>query len=62
MALVISRRWRESFRVGEAVITVLSLNGTKVRFSIDAPRDVTVARTEVDHREERSDVNADSRT
>ena len=46
--LVLSRRPHESFRIGhDVVITVLEVNGDKVRIGIDAPSHVQVLRQEV---------------
>ena len=46
--LVLSRRPHESFRIGhDVVITVLEVNGDKVRIGIDAPSHVQVHRQEV---------------
>lgn len=49
--LAISRRGGESVRIGagpEAVtVTVVEVRGSIVRLAIDAPREVTIVRTEV---------------
>lgn len=46
--LVLSRRPYESFRIGhDVVITVLEVNGDKVRIGIDAPAHVQVHRQEI---------------
>jgi carbon storage regulator len=46
--LVLSRRPNESITIGEdIVITIVEVRGDKVRLGIDAPKNVTVHRTEV---------------
>jgi carbon storage regulator len=46
--LVLSRRPQESFIIGDdIVVTVLEVNGDKVRLGIAAPRSVQVHREEV---------------
>jgi len=49
--LVLSRKIGESILINENVtVTVVSIQGNKVRLAIDAPRDVKVDRAEVHHR------------
>lgn len=46
--LVLARRVGESITIDDdIVIKVLEMSGTKVRFGIAAPREITVHRTEV---------------
>lgn len=46
--LVLSRHTNEVIRIGDDIkITVVSIRGDKVRIGIDAPRDVSVHRSEV---------------
>ena len=46
--LVLSRRMNESIMVGDdVVITVLSINGDRVRIGIEAPSSVIIYREEV---------------
>lgn len=46
--LVLSRKKNESFLVGEnIVVTVLRIEGDKIKLGIDAPADVEVDRYEV---------------
>ena len=46
--LVLSRRIGESIVIGNHVtVTILEIRGDHVRLGIDAPRDVTVHRSEV---------------
>lgn len=48
MALVLSRKRNESFRIGhDIVISVVEIRGDKVRLAIDAPKEVPVHREEV---------------
>lgn len=46
--LVLSRKCEQSLLVGEDItITVLAIDGDRVKLGIEAPRSVTVLRTEV---------------
>lgn len=46
--LVLSRKKNEAIVINdEIVITIVDINGDKIRFGIDAPRDVPVHRKEV---------------
>ena len=46
--LVITRQTGESLLIGEDIrITVLEVNGDRVKIGIDAPRSVPIVRTEV---------------
>ena len=57
--LVLSRRPHESFRIGhDVVITVLEVNGDKVRIGIDAPSHVQVHRQEVYEEVQRANAAA----
>lgn len=47
MALVITRREREGFWVGDAFVRINSVRGNKVKVSIEAPRDIRVRRGEL---------------
>jgi carbon storage regulator len=52
--LILTRRPQEAIRVGdEVVITVLGVEGSKVRIGINAPRHITVDRQEVYERKQR---------
>lgn len=52
--LILTRRPQETIRVGEEVtITVLGVEGSKVRIGISAPRHITVDRQEVFERKQR---------
>jgi carbon storage regulator CsrA len=47
--LVLTRKLSETIRIGEKItITVLRVQGRKVRIGIDAPRDVRVTRGEIE--------------
>lgn len=50
--LLLGRRAGESIRVGDVVITVLSIRGTRVTLGIDAPAETTIARSEIDVRDQ----------
>lgn len=57
--LVLSRRPYESFRIGhDVVITVLEVNGDKVRIGIDAPPHVQVHRQEIYDEVQRANADA----
>ncbi|QGN58033.1 carbon storage regulator CsrA [Nostocoides sp. HKS02] len=57
--LVLSRRPYESFRIGhDVVITVLEVNGDKVRIGIDAPPQVQVHRQEIYDEVQRANADA----
>lgn len=52
--LILTRRPQETIRVGEGItITILSVEGSKVRIGITAPRNVAVDREEVYERKQR---------
>lgn len=47
--LVISRRRHESFNIGESIkVTIVRIDGDRVRLAIEAPTCVTVLRCELD--------------
>lgn len=47
--LVLTRKHEESIRIGNDItITILRIEGNRVRLGIEAPRDVKVLRTEVE--------------
>ena len=49
--LVVSRKEREAVLIGdEIVITVTQIKGKTVRISVDAPRQVSIARLDVPRR------------
>ncbi len=46
--LVLSRKLNESIKIGDdIVITVVSIQGSKIRLGIEAPRRTTVVRSEL---------------
>ncbi len=52
--LILTRRPQETIRVGDEVtITVLGVEGSKVRIGINAPRHIAVDRQEVFERKQR---------
>lgn len=53
--LILTRGTHESIRVGDDVtITVLGVEGNKIRLGIEAPRHITVDRQEVFERKQRA--------
>lgn len=51
--LVLNRTPGQVFTIGDDIrITIVSVNGKNVRVGIDAPRDVTVLRAELEKRED----------
>jgi len=49
--LVLTRRFNEQITIGnDIVVTVVAINGDRVRIGIDAPKDVPVFRKELLHR------------
>jgi len=56
--LVLTRKERESFRIGKDVsVKVLGIAGSRVKLGVKAPRDVAVAREELDSHERSADGN-----
>jgi carbon storage regulator len=48
--LVLSRKIGQTIKIGDDVnITVLAVQGKQIRIGIDAPREVSVHREEVNH-------------
>ena len=46
--LVLSRKPQESIQIGSDItVTVVQVDGDKVRISIDAPRNIRIVRTEL---------------
>ena len=47
--LVLSRKVKEKIRIGDDItVTIVRIQGEKVRLGIDAPKDVTILRTEIE--------------
>ncbi len=54
MMLVLSRRESQQIRLGESIVlTIVRVNGDRVRVGIDAPADVPVRRAELEPRSPR---------
>jgi carbon storage regulator len=52
MMLVLSRRESQRIRLGESIVlTIVRVNGDRVRVGIEAPADVRVRRAELDPEE-----------
>lgn len=50
--LVLSRKKTQRLKLGDDIIvTVIDVSGEKVRLGIDAPREVTILREELEQRE-----------
>lgn len=53
--LILTRRVGETILIGDAVaVRVLSVQGSQVRVGVEAPKDVTILRSELTDRVERS--------
>ncbi len=48
--LVLTRRRGEQLKIGDMVLTVLRVQGGKVRLAVEGPREVTVLRGELERR------------
>lgn len=56
--LVLTRKLKQQIHIGDNItISVLAINGGKVRIGIDAPRDVRIVRQELPPRELAGDTN-----
>jgi len=54
--LILTRRVDESLVIGDNVtVTILGVKGNQVRIGVDAPRDVTVHREELAHKQDSRD-------
>ena len=50
--LILTRRINESLVIGDDVtVTILGVKGNQVRIGVDAPRDVSVHREELTHKD-----------
>jgi carbon storage regulator len=58
--LVLSRKAGESIMIGDHVVTVLGVQGGKIRLGVDAPREVPVFRKEVYERRRQEAVEQGS--
>jgi carbon storage regulator len=59
--LVLTRKVGEQIRIGaDVVVTLVRIQGEKVRIGIEAPRDVVIHREEVRRRLEASKPSADA--
>lgn len=47
MPLTITRKTGQSVHAGPVVVTVVSVEGSKVRLSFDAPKEVPIVRSEL---------------
>jgi carbon storage regulator len=57
--LVLSRKVGESIQIGENIrLTVSSVNGSRVKICVEAPRELPVRRQEIDTIRNGSDQNA----
>lgn len=55
MALVLNRKLNERILIGDnIVVTVAGIRGSKVSISIDAPKEVTVLRSEVQEKKNKA--------
>ena len=53
--LILTRRINESLVIGDDVtVTILGVKGNQVRIGVDAPRDVSVHREELAHKDDKT--------
>ena len=53
--LILTRRINESLVIGDDVtVTILGVKGNQVRIGVDAPRDVSVNREELAHKDDKT--------
>ena len=53
--LILTRRINESLVIGDEVtVTILGVKGNHVRIGVDAPRDVSVHREELAHKDDKT--------
>ncbi len=52
--LVLSRKDNERIVVGDVTVTVVKIDGDRVRIGIEAPKDVSIRRSELPPREGQS--------
>ena len=53
--LILTRRINESLVIGDDVtVTILGVKGNHVRIGVDAPRDVSVHRVELAHKDDKT--------
>ena len=53
--LILTRRINESLVIGDDVtVTILDVKGNQVRIGVDAPRDVSVHREELAHKDDKT--------
>lgn len=63
MSLVITRKHGESFRIGDnVVVTIEHTTNARAKVVIDAPREVRIIRTELEHRENNGRPTSDPGT
>lgn len=47
MALILRRRVNEEIRIGNAVVRITQIKGSKVQVAVEAPKDVPIVRGEL---------------
>ena len=56
--LILTRRINESLVIGDDVtVTILGVKGNQVRIGVDAPRDVSVHREELAHKDDETSTS-----
>lgn len=51
--LVLTRRLRESVKIGDVEVYILDISRSRVKIGIEAPRDMTITRSELKDKEEK---------
>lgn len=56
--LILTRRINESLVIGDEItVTILGVKGNQVRIGVDAPRDVSVHREELAHKDDETSTS-----
>lgn len=59
--LILTRRVGQTVAIGAITVTVVEVRGMQVRIGIDAPRDLTIIRRELDPRPDQALAKPDMR-
>ena len=60
--LILTRRINESLLIGDEItVTILGVKGNQVRIGVDAPRDVSVHREELVHKDDETPTSREDK-